>query len=115
MELSFWIGAHLGGPVAEEQQKLFGIEKLNIQPIAKMLSYAVCGVEPKHMGPDVKMAKKNVITIAIIEIKIAIAMINMINSLVYSLTSASSISEMIAHLTSVIFKGLNALKTLLPR
>ena len=22
MELSFWIGAHLGGPVAEEQQKL---------------------------------------------------------------------------------------------
>ena len=26
------------------------VQKLNIQPIAKMLSYTVCGVEPKHMG-----------------------------------------------------------------
>ena len=26
------------------------VQKLNIQPIAKMLSYAICGVEPKHMG-----------------------------------------------------------------
>ena len=28
MELSFWIGAHLGGPVAEEQQRLLRREIL---------------------------------------------------------------------------------------
>ena len=32
MDLSFWIGAHLGGPVAEEQQRLLEEKEL---PLAK--------------------------------------------------------------------------------
>ena len=47
MDLSFWIGAHLGGPVAEEQQRL--LEERNtftrLQREYEMLDHSVVELE----------------------------------------------------------------------